>query len=149
MPDSDKGEFVTRAALDRMEASIRREIGDLKELLSERDKANKEALGAALAAAERESAKTEQALKEYKVGSNEWRGTVTDLTSRMPTKEAVDQRFMAIEEKISDLRETRSKMGGKDEAIAQGKANQKWIIGLVVTLVLFIITQAIMVWMRQ
>jgi hypothetical protein len=49
----------------------------------ERDVANKAAVMAALASAERMAEKTEAALKEYKVGANEWRDTVKDLISGM------------------------------------------------------------------
>lgn len=46
---------------------------------SEIDKANKAALAVALATATKADEKTEQALKEYKMGANEWRDTVKDL----------------------------------------------------------------------
>lgn len=48
----------------------------------ERDEANKQAVKAAMAAADKAAEKTEVALKEYKVGANEWRSTVQDLIAR-------------------------------------------------------------------
>lgn len=50
-------------------------------LMNERNAANKEAIKAAFMSAEKASEKTEQALKEYKVGANEWRDTVRDAIS--------------------------------------------------------------------
>ncbi len=48
----------------------------------ERDVANKMAVRAALDAADKASEKTEMALKEYKIGANEWRSTVQDVLAR-------------------------------------------------------------------
>jgi len=53
---------------------------------AERDLAAKEAVRAALAAAEKASEKTEAALKEYKIGANEWRDTVKDLIAGLKEK---------------------------------------------------------------
>ncbi len=52
-------------------------------LLDERDKANKEAIKAAFMASEKASEKTELALKEYKIGADEWRDTVRDLINNL------------------------------------------------------------------
>lgn len=46
---------------------------------SERFEANKAALAVALSTATKADEKTEQALKEYKTGANEWRDTVKDI----------------------------------------------------------------------
>lgn len=48
----------------------------------ERDESNKQAVKDAMAAADKAAEKTEVALKEYKVGANEWRSTVQDLIAR-------------------------------------------------------------------
>ena len=67
-------------------ATLNAELKALKELMTdrherytERDVSNKERVAAAFAAAEKASEKTESALKEYKIGANEWRDTVKDL----------------------------------------------------------------------
>lgn len=87
---------------------------------SERDSANKDAVKAALAAVEKGSEKTEIALKEYKTGANEWRQTVTDLTSRMPSNVEVERRFSEIGGKIYDLRESRTKSEGQTAGLTMG-----------------------------
>lgn len=46
---------------------------------AERFEANKAALAVALSTATKADEKTEQALKEYKTGANEWRDTVKDI----------------------------------------------------------------------
>jgi alpha-L-arabinofuranosidase len=61
----------------------------------------KDAVAAALAASEKAAEKTEVALKEYKMVSNEWRGTVTDLTTNMPTR----RDLQTVEAQVHELRE--------------------------------------------
>lgn len=90
--------------------------------------AAKEAVRAALASGEKASEKTEIALKEYKTASNEWRDTVKDLVSRMPTRETVDKDIKALSDKIQDLRETRSESVGSK--LAWGS-----VVGLVILLI--------------
>ena len=58
---------------------IERILHEMDKRYADRDTANKEAIRAAFASAERAAEKTEAALKEYKVGANEWRDTVRDL----------------------------------------------------------------------
>jgi len=74
------------AALEAQIKSERELRLALKELLDERNEANQAAIQAAFASAEKASEKTELALKEYKIGSNEWRSTVNDLVSRISSK---------------------------------------------------------------
>jgi uncharacterized protein YhaN len=104
----------------------------------ERDRANKEAVRSALAAAEKAAEKTESALREYKVGSNEWRDTVTDLVSRMVTRPDVDRQFQVLEDKIGDLRESRSQVQG-------GTAQTARMVGYVV-LAVALFTLVLKVW---
>ena len=67
-------------------AALRAEFNSFKELCVERDgryheraNAARDAVHAAQVAAEKAGDKTEMALKEYKIGANEWRDTVKDL----------------------------------------------------------------------
>ncbi|MCR4301782.1 MAG: hypothetical protein NUV51_09245 [Sulfuricaulis sp.] len=76
---------------------------------TERDRAAKEAVRAALVSALQAAEKTETALKEYKVGANEWRDTVKDLTSKMVTHRDRE----ALEAQIVSLRESRSNTSGQ------------------------------------
>lgn len=55
---------------------------------TERDQANKESVRKAFEAAEKAAEKTEYALKEYKIGANEWRDTVKDLIASIRQKES-------------------------------------------------------------
>lgn len=86
-------------------------------LYTERDRAAKEAVQAALLAAERSAEKTEAALKEYKVGANEWRDTVKDL--------------------IGNLREAQSIEVGSKARGTSDQQRQQWVINLVLGLVTF------------
>lgn len=92
--------------------ALRAELNGHKALMDERDRryaavetASRAAVEAALTAADRASDKTEQSLKEYKLGANEWRDTVKDL--------------------IGNLRESRS--------VVQGRTEQsQWTVALVI-----------------
>lgn len=72
----------------------------------ERDHANKAAVHAALAAAEKAADKTAAALAEYKVASNEWRDTVKDLVSRIPSRSEIEAQNKSIEERIAQQGKT-------------------------------------------
>ena len=61
----------------------------LESFMDERDRANKESVKAAFNAAEKASEKTEAALKEYKLGANEWRDTVKDLIANLRQASAI------------------------------------------------------------
>jgi len=90
-----------------------------RELMDERDKryaeldrSNKDAIRAAFNSAERAAEKTELALKEYKVGANEWRDTVRDVIG---------------------------KTTGHNDAVAAAQVTQRWMIGLAVMTVLSLV----------
>jgi len=87
----------TVTALAAEVKALRAEFLAFKDLMDERQSANKDAIAAAFISAEKVNDKTELALKEYKTGANEWRDTVRDL--------------------ISNLRESRSGSEGRDRGI--------------------------------
>lgn len=123
----------------------------------ERDAANKEALKAALAAAEKAAEKTDVGLKEYKVSTNEWRDTVKDLVSRMPTLVFVDDKFKSLEEKltlerrakesvveklddrIDALEESREGMRQRGMGVNQGWLLASGVVGLAILVAGFVI----------
>lgn len=98
----------------------------------ERDVANKDAVRAALASAEKASEKTELALKEYKSSANEWRDTVKDLVSRMITRPDVERELRVIDEKIADLRESRSQITGETLVQKDTRARSEWSTNLTI-----------------
>lgn len=102
--------------------------------------AAKEAVQAALQATKEAAEKTEMALKEYKTGANEWRDTVKDLVSRMPTRDEISKDIQSLTEKIADLRETRTQYlglsGGARSVMDQGRANIALIVSLIVVAIL-------------
>jgi len=78
--------------------SLQAEFRAFKELMAERDRryeerdtANKDAIRAAFASAEKASEKTESALREYKIGANEWRDTVKDLIANLRESRSEDE----------------------------------------------------------
>jgi chromosome segregation ATPase len=92
--------------------------------------------------------------KEYKTASNEWRGTLNDLVTRMMTRTEVegtltsinaklDQTFSSINQKIdrqhgellaqvTALQAVNVKDVGKDEGLELARKNQRYIIGLAI-----------------
>lgn len=61
------------------------------------DKSRNRAIEAALASMTRMADMTALALKEYKVGANEWRDTVKDLVAKMPTRaELIMYAFLVV-----------------------------------------------------
>jgi len=102
----------------------------------EREMASKDAIKSAFNAAERAAEKTEMALKEYKMASNEWRDTVKDLVSKMITRPDVERELKVLENQIADLREYRSKIEGRAVQQTETKAQTNWGIHLTVVIVL-------------
>ena len=133
---SDDCETVTLHTLAAEFRAFRELMDERDRRYDERDHANKEAVKAAITAVDRANEKVELANKEYKLGANEWRDTVKDLVGRMPTRDELDRRIHVLEEKIADLRESRSQEYGGDAAMLLARTTQRWLIGLVVTVVL-------------
>jgi hypothetical protein len=98
----------------------------------ERDESSKAAVKAALFAAERASEKTEMALKEYKVGANEWRDTVKDLISARQGKSEGVSASWAVLLGAAALIATLIVIGAfvfdEDPAPAQGPAPQVFYV---------------------
>lgn len=83
--------------------ALKTDLAGFKELMNERDKryterdtANKESVRKAFEASEKAGEKTEGALKEYKIGANEWRDTVQDLIAGTSGKRAQLQYIIGI-----------------------------------------------------
>jgi K+/H+ antiporter YhaU regulatory subunit KhtT len=123
--------------------NLEAKIDALCEKIDERDKhyyerevSSKEAIKAAFNASERAAEKTETALKEYKISSNEWRDTVKDLVSKMITRPDVERELKVLENQIADLREYRSKSEGRAVQQVETKSQTNWGIHLTVVIVL-------------
>ena len=122
--------------------SLRSDLKGLRDLVDDRRQADKEAVAAALAAAEKAvnaalasaekaAEKFDQSLKEYKTVSNEWRGTVEGLVVQLRELSEIRQQIKGVEEKIAELREARSAVTGQGEGRLGVRTDVKWAIGLV------------------
>lgn len=151
------GDNIVIEMLRREVAAQRGVVDERDRLYSERHQQNQisvekalasaeKAVNAALAAAKEASFEQKEALKEYKVASNEWRSTVTDLTTQMGVIGKIEQRMTGLEEKVNELRRVDSKTEGGTEALNQSKSNQRWLIGIGVMLVIFILGQVFIMW---
>lgn len=147
-----------RREVTLMMQSLTKLMDERDKRYSERDTANKDAVKAALASAKEASDKTEEALKEYKLSANEWRDTVKDLVSLMPTKNEVrqqteafsdriasmrsdfDHQMRSLREKVEDLRETRGESAGTQAGTrfikAEAQANVAIFVSVVAVLVM-------------
>lgn len=103
-------QHATNVSMDARLVGLSAQVVSFQKLMDERDKryserdvANKQAAQAALDSAAKAGEKTELALKEYKVASNEWRDTVKDLVGRMPSRTEVEVIVKNIDEKIGRL----------------------------------------------
>ena len=128
-------QHATNVSIDGRLSALSAQITSLDKLneerdrrYEERDRSNKEAVRAALMSAEKASEKTESALKEYKIASNEWRDTVKDLVSRMPARTELEAIVKHVVEKISRLDVDIRPLGAAvNTASARGLGlNQMW-----------------------
>ena len=123
--------------------------------------AAEKAVNAALAAAEKAAEKFEQALKEYKGSSNEWRSTLNDVVVRMMPRAdwerennaaqayirgllvQASEQHKHLDAQIADLRESRSGMMGRDveteKLTTQQQITTRWLIGLAVSVALSVL----------
>ncbi len=108
----------------------------LEKLIDERDlnykdrvqvaiAAQKALTDASFAASEKAVLKAEEAQREYNLRSNEFRGQLDDQAKTLMPRVETDGRFAALEAKlnevksdVSDLRESRSAIGGKSAGIS-------------------------------
>lgn len=190
MTDPERAVEEFHRELDGIKEMLRREnellLGRIKDLMNANDQryeqrftdnqtavnaalnAAEKAVAAALSAAEKANEKVEAALKEYKLGANEWRSTVEGLVNDMPTRIEMDRAVHVLEEKlneyresirleirglsglVAELRESRSQTAGVAQATeagvgerrtdkAQALLHSRWIIGLVITIVLAVV----------
>ncbi|HUD10945.1 MAG TPA: hypothetical protein VMS08_00920 [Candidatus Saccharimonadia bacterium] len=72
----------------------------LREYVDMRFEASKEAISAALSAADRAVAKAEIAVEKRFDNTNEWRGTVESLQRDYPTRTETNQAFSTIDGKL-------------------------------------------------
>lgn len=121
--------------LERTIAAHDERYDERDERYRERDDANKASVKSALIAAEKAGEKTEQSLKEYKTGANEWRDTVKDLVARMPSKTEVDKDINALVDKINVLRDTVTAGRGQREGGKLLKDESRANVALVLAMV--------------
>ena len=136
----------------------------------ERFKAQEAAVAAALASQERMTtnafASSEKAIQKaetsqtiYNERSNEFRGQLADQAKTLIPRTEAEQHFQAYDEKlddvkraVADLRESRSRGSGKDQAAGESSVHGMWekgniivtgvaLIGMIVTIVLALMSK--------
>jgi chromosome segregation ATPase len=129
-------------------------VNSLKELMEAKLKSIDDATKAAFASSEKAIVKAEDAQKDYNVRTNELRGALSDQALRMMTRveyeanhaaltekieavhASVDKQYSDLKKEIADLRESRSKGGGKEEALQAEHQQSNWRIGLAIGIIL-------------
>jgi small-conductance mechanosensitive channel len=85
-----------REHFDSEVASVRRELGSLKELLESKTEASTEAAKLALSSADKASSKADTNFEKRMDQTNEWRGALDDVMKRLATI----QQFDALKERV-------------------------------------------------
>lgn len=113
--------------------------------------AQEKLVSAAFLASEKAIVKAEEAQRDYNIRSNEFRGQLDDQAKTLLPRAEADGRFdnlvLQIEEiktEIAGLRESRSAGTGRDDAVAAAETTQRWVIGIGLTIVLFVVAQFLM-----
>jgi len=105
--------------------------------------AQKELTNGAFASSEKAIVKAEEAQKSYNQSHNDLAHKMDEQNKATMPRTETEARFSAIEEKISDLREGRSVVLGKDLATNVSSVNARWIIGIVITAIISFIGMGI------
>jgi cobalamin biosynthesis Mg chelatase CobN len=147
-------ENVSGLTIDTLKLLLQTEIKSVVELVNQRfnlsDKAvqtamtaAEKAVNAALAAAEaaRTAASAATALATTKqeatqtahnVITNQYREQLTAQATTFPTREEVNQRFIAQEQRLDKLEKAQSQAAGSTSRGLESKTTTMWVIGLVV-----------------
>lgn len=124
---------------------FKRERGEQESKVSDALAAQKELTNAAFVASEKAIVKAEGAQNAHNTLANGLQARLDDQAKDFIGRPEFDQRFGGLEGKIQDLRESRSTDKGKDSGLELAKANQRWIIGIGLTVILGLIGLAVKV----
>jgi hypothetical protein len=123
---------------------LRAELRSLETRMMEIEARNKErfaeqalAVKTAMEASEKASTKVETAAAATKAEQNEWRGTVNDITTRLPTRVEIEAEVKAMAAAIADIK---SRMD-RNEGSQTGRAALLALALAAVTLYTFFTTQ--------
>lgn len=105
--------------------------------------AQKELTNGAFASSEKAIVKAEEAQKSYNASHNDLARKMDDQNKATMPRTETESRFGSIEEKINDLREGRSVLSGKEQAVAAQAVNARWLVGLVIAVLLNFLGTAI------
>src|SRR5678816_4366067 len=86
-------------------------VETLKEHFEQRFADQKEAVAAALAAAEKAVGKAEANAEKWRENANEWRGSMMDREVKFASKEQIETEFRGIRQELASLKETRAPDG--------------------------------------
>ena len=136
--------------------SLIAEFKSFRELMSERDirymgmftasrdavasalAAQKELTNGAFASSEKAIVKAEEAQKSYNASHNDLARKMDEQNKATMPRTETESRMANIEGKINDLREGRSRMIGKDQALSDAGVATRWVIGLAIAVALAI-----------
>ncbi len=109
--------------MDERDKRYGQSFRESKDAVSAALQAAKEQTQASFAASEKAISKAEASQLQYNVGHNDLTRKMDMQYKEMLPRPEADNRFKAIEEKLADLRESRSQSGGRGEGLNHG-----WLI---------------------
>jgi len=134
VPDSVE---TLRVTLDERHALYMTKFDSSEKAVGAALAAQEKLVSAAFESSEKAIVKAEEAQRAYNERSNEFRGQLDDQAKMLiPRAEAI-QRFDALDKIVSDLQRGESRITGGSEATGKARQQANWIIGLVVTILIF------------
>lgn len=159
MPDSHEGvpkngrEYWNLKALKELMDERHREIQDRfqRERIEQESKvsaalaAQKEQTRDAFQSSEKAIVKAESAQTAHNLLATELQDRLDRQATNFIARPEFDSRIAGIEGKVADLRESRSTDKGRDSGLELAKTNQRWIVGIGITVIFGLITLALKV----
>jgi hypothetical protein len=129
--ECDDRDGQMRVLMDERDVRYSQRFTAQQEALVQALAAAKEAVAAALLAADRAVTKAELASEKRFESVNEFRGALSDQTSKLLPRVEADQRFSSITEKIERLDKEQSSRGGAESQRLESRQMNQWAIGVV------------------
>lgn len=133
---------VAKVELAAEKGYLESQIASLRESFISQIRTQKDALEAALAASDKAVQKAETSSEKRFESVNEFRATLSDQQMMLATKNEVNLRFTALEDRmgalVEDSREARGSLVGKNDLAATARANISLVVALGVGLLVLL-----------
>jgi hypothetical protein len=103
-------------------------------MFAEREKA----IQAALASADRATAKAEMNAEKWRESANEWRGAMSDRDRELPSRREVESAYQALEGRIAALEKSNDRGEGRTEGFRLSAGMVTGLLSAVLAIVLIV-----------